>query len=64
MRKNIIKRDIQVPVNVLKSLKNDLNIEEKNLLNNSDLKNVETLPNVVEQEDKLDSKKIQENVFF
>ena len=42
---------------LISSLKNDLNIEEKSLLNNSDLKNVETIPNVIEQEDKLDSKK-------
>ena len=38
-------------------LKNDLNIDEKNLLDSSDLKNVEDLPNVIEQEDKLDAKK-------
>ena len=38
-------------------IKNDLSIDEKNLLVNSDLKELETLPNVVEQEDKLDTKK-------
>ncbi|MDC6465590.1 AAA family ATPase [Pelagibacteraceae bacterium] len=38
-------------------LRNDLNIDEKNLLHNSDLKNIEDLPNVIEQEDKLDGKK-------
>ena len=38
-------------------LKNDLNIDEKNLLDSSDLKNTENLPNVIEQEDKLDAKK-------
>ena len=42
---------------LIDSLKNDLNIDEKNLLNNSDLKNIENLPNVIEQEDKLDGKK-------
>jgi len=39
------------------TLKIDLNIEEKNLLEKSDLKNIEDLPNVIEQEDRLDSKK-------
>tara|TARA_B100000029_G_scaffold330193_1_gene322487 strand:+ start:1870 stop:4446 length:2577 start_codon:yes stop_codon:yes gene_type:complete len=39
------------------SLKNDLNFDEKNLLDNSDLKSIENLPNVIEQEDKLDAKK-------
>ena len=39
------------------TLKNDLNIDEKNLLANSDLKDSESLPNVIEQEDRLDSKK-------
>jgi len=39
------------------TLKNDLNIDENNLLENSDLKNLDDLPNVIEQEDKLDSKK-------
>ena len=39
------------------NVKNDLNTGEKNLLNNSDLKDVQNLPNVVEQEDKLDAKK-------
>ena len=42
---------------LINTLKNDLNIDEKNLLDNSDLKNLEDLPNVVEQEDKLDAKK-------
>ena len=39
------------------SLKNDLNIDESNLLDNSNLKNIKELPNVIEQEDKLDAKK-------
>jgi len=39
------------------TLKNDLSIDEKNLLVSSDIKNVENLPNVIEQEDKLDNKK-------
>ena len=39
------------------ALRNDLNIDEKNLVENSDLKDTENLPNVIEQEDKLDSKK-------
>jgi chromosome segregation protein len=42
---------------LINALKNDLNIDEKNLLDNSDLKNIEDLPNVIEQEDKLDAKK-------
>ena len=42
---------------LINTLKNDLDIDEKNLLENSDLKNVEDLPNVIEQEDKLDAKK-------
>ena len=42
---------------LINTLKNDLDINEKNLLENSDLKNVEDLPNVIEQEDKLDAKK-------
>jgi len=42
---------------LINTLKNDLNIDEKNLLNNSDLKDIESLPNVIEQEDKLDAKK-------
>ena len=42
---------------MLGSLKNDLNIDEKNLLQNSDLQDGKNLPNVVEQEDKLDAKK-------
>ena len=42
---------------LIKNLKNDLNIEEKDLLNSSDLQNIQELPNVVEQEDKLDAKK-------
>ncbi|MDC0059498.1 AAA family ATPase [Pelagibacteraceae bacterium] len=39
------------------NIKNDLNIDEKNLLNFSDLKDVSVIPNVIEQEDKLDAKK-------
>ena len=39
------------------NIKSDLNIEEKNLFNNSDLKDINNLPNVIEQEDKLDAKK-------
>ncbi len=39
------------------ALKNDLNINEDNVLDSSDLKGIEDLPNVIEQEDKLDSKK-------
>jgi len=42
---------------LINTLKNDLNIDEKNLLENSDLKNFEELPNVIEQEDRLDAKK-------
>ena len=42
---------------LISTLKNDLNIDEKNLLDNSNLKNIEDLPNVIEQEDKLDAKK-------
>ncbi len=38
-------------------IKNNLNINEKNLLINSDLKDLPAFPNVVEQEDKLDAKK-------
>ena len=41
------------------NIKNDLNIDEKNLLNFSDLKDISNLPNVIEQEDKLDAKKNQ-----
>ena len=44
---------------LMNSLKNDLNINEKNLKDLSDLKDVETFPNVIEQEDKLDAKKNQ-----
>ena len=39
------------------TLRNDLNIDEKILLESSDLKDIENLPNVIEQEDKLDAKK-------
>ena len=39
------------------NVKSDLNIEEKNLFNNSDLKDINNLPNVIEQEDKLDARK-------
>ncbi len=42
---------------LINTLKNDLNIDENNLLENSDLKDNKDLPNVIEQEDKLDSKK-------
>jgi len=42
---------------LINTLKIDLNIDEKNLLDNSNLKNIEDLPNVIEQEDKLDAKK-------
>jgi len=42
---------------LINALRNDLNIDEKNLLDMSDLKSIEELPNVIEQEDKLDSKK-------
>ena len=42
---------------LVNTLKIDLGIEEKNLLENSDLKNIEDLPNVIEQEDRLDAKK-------
>ena len=42
---------------LINALKNNLNIYEKNLLDSSDLKNTENLPNVIEQEDKLDAKK-------
>ncbi len=44
---------------LLGRIKNDLNINEKNLLINSDLKDLTTFPNVIEQEDKLDAKKNQ-----
>jgi chromosome segregation protein len=44
---------------LVNSLKNDLNISEKNLKDFSDLKDVEIFPNVIEQEDKLDAKKNQ-----
>ena len=42
---------------LVSNIKNELNVESKNLLSSSDLKDSETLPNVVEQEDKLDAKK-------
>jgi chromosome segregation protein len=42
---------------IIDALKNDLSIHEKNLLVSSDLKNTENLPNVIEQEDRLDAKK-------
>ena len=42
---------------LISTLKIDLNISDKNLLDNSDLKNIKDLPNVIEQEDKLDAKK-------
>ena len=44
---------------LLGRIKNDLNINEKNLLINSDLKDLTAFPNVIEQEDKLDAKKNQ-----
>ena len=44
---------------LLGRIKNDLNINEKNLLINSDLKDFTTFPNVIEQEDKLDAKNNQ-----
>ena len=44
---------------LLGRIKNDLKINEKNLLINSDLKELASLPNVIEQEDKLDAKKNQ-----
>jgi chromosome segregation protein len=42
---------------LLGTLKNELGINEKELLFNSDLNNVEIIPTAVEQEDKLDAKK-------
>ena len=42
---------------LIDALRNDLNINEKDLLDMSDLKSIEELPNVIEQEDKLDAKK-------
>jgi len=42
---------------LINALKNDLNINENSLLENSNLKNVQEIPNVIEQEDKLDAKK-------
>ena len=42
---------------LLNNLKNELDINEKNLLPNSDLGKIEILPTAVEQEDKLDAKK-------
>ena len=42
---------------LISTLRNDLDIDEKNLLDNSDLKDAKDLPNVIEQEDKLDAKK-------
>ncbi len=42
---------------LISSLRNDLNIDENEVLNMSDIKNIEDLPNVIEQEDKLDAKK-------
>ena len=42
---------------LLGTLKNELGINEKELLFNSDLNNVEIIPTAVEQEDKLDEKK-------
>jgi len=42
---------------LISSMKSDLNIDEKKLLEQSDLKDKKIYPNVVEQEDKLDAKK-------
>ena len=42
---------------LINTLKIDLNLDENNLLVNTDLKNTEDLPNVIEQEDRLDGKK-------
>jgi len=42
---------------LINTLKIDLNIDENYLLDVSDIKNLTDLPNVVEQEDKLDAKK-------
>lgn len=42
---------------LINALRNDLNIEENELLEKSDLKDISEFPNVIEQEDKLDGKK-------
>ena len=42
---------------LISRIKNDLDIDEKNLLENSDIKDLETYPDAIEQEDKLDAKK-------
>jgi len=42
---------------LINDLKNNLNVDEKNLLDSSNLADTENLPNVIEQEDKLDAKK-------
>ena len=42
---------------LINDLKNNLNVDEKNLLDSSNLDDTENLPNVIEQEDKLDAKK-------
>jgi len=42
---------------LVNAMSNNLNIDEKNLLESSDLKDLENLPNVIEQEDRLDAKK-------
>ena len=42
---------------LINDLKNNLNVDEKNLLDSSNLDNTENLPNVIDQEDKLDAKK-------
>ena len=42
---------------LIDDLKNNLNVNEKNLLDSSNLNDTENLPNVIEQEDKLDAKK-------
>ncbi len=42
---------------LISRIKNDLDIDGKNLLENSDIKDLETYPDAIEQEDKLDAKK-------
>jgi len=42
---------------LMSRIKNDLNIDDKDLLINSDLKDFKNFPSAVEQEDKLDAKK-------
>ena len=55
----IINSELTTKINNSK-IKHDqlyINIDEKNLLESSDLKNIAEIPNVIEQEDKLDAKK-------